>query len=159
MTEPRIKYEGTFEELQKDVADTKIPGQWERLAAGSWRYRCSDGAILNWWPSTDTLTFQGPHAASAHFERQLFEVCRGKQVVDTTFRGDIWTLMLCVRETAIPGTWQRRRKYRWRFRTSDGATLDWNESTGALTFKGPPLAAATLERKFFETDFELQRRS
>ena len=152
MTEPRLKYEGTSRDLREDVADTKLPGQWMKMPAGFERYRCADGAILNWWPATETLSFQGPKDAAAHFERQLFEIWRRKQVVETTFRGDIWTLMLSVGETGVPGKWRRLRKYRWRFRTSEGATLDWDEQTGRVTFKGPALAVATLERNFFETD-------
>ncbi len=54
------RFHGTFEQLDKIVALTLLPGVWELTAAGYWQFRCVNGAILNWWPTTKTFNFQGP---------------------------------------------------------------------------------------------------
>jgi hypothetical protein len=61
------KFNGTFEELQKYVLITGIPGEWRDLGNHK-QYRSRHGAILNWWVSTRTITFQGKFLASKEFE-------------------------------------------------------------------------------------------
>lgn len=72
--EPRKIFPGTIEQLREIVALTGVPGEWEWMRASYWRYRCDDGAILNWWPSTGTFNFQGPAAAANAFKWALIEV-------------------------------------------------------------------------------------
>lgn len=149
MRNRKFTYEGTLDQLRADVAETGIRGDWQKMPRGYWRYRTKDGAILNWWPSTDALNFQGPQAEAAHLEQRLFEVTRGGDA-STEYRGNILHLMFEVAQTGIPGKWQLKPAGTWRFRTSDRAVLTWNESTQALSFSGPRDAAARLEQRLFE---------
>jgi predicted nucleotide-binding protein len=54
-------FRGTFEQLQERVAATGRPGTWGEIARGK-QFRTDDGAIMNWFPSTGKLQFQGPEA-------------------------------------------------------------------------------------------------
>lgn len=74
MTYPRTRFLGTLEQLQKNVALTGVAGEWQPMPADYWRYRCDNGAILNWWPSTKTYNFQGPKDAKRAFEQRLISV-------------------------------------------------------------------------------------
>jgi hypothetical protein len=55
------KFRGSLAELQEIVAACKIRGKWQKNA----KRRCyrfiskSKKMMLNWWPSTQTMNFQG----------------------------------------------------------------------------------------------------
>ena len=51
-----LKYDGTFENLVKELAS--LGGQWDESQIGKKVLRVG-GGILNWWPTTGTLQFQG----------------------------------------------------------------------------------------------------
>ena len=46
---------------------TGIAGEW-RQGENLHQYRADSGAVLNWWKSTGTVTFQGPEAAAANLK-------------------------------------------------------------------------------------------
>lgn len=149
MTTRKFKYEGTIEELRKDVAATGVPGKWQRMPQGYWRYLSSDQAILNWWPSTDTMTFQGAKRAAMHLELRLYEVTRSFRTA-IKYGGDIMELIFDLGYTCIPGKWCMTASGDFKFFSSDGAILKWRSSTGELTFSGKRDAAIRLECKLFE---------
>jgi hypothetical protein len=51
-------FNGTFEELQTRVSATGRKGLWADIANGK-QFRCDDGAILNWFPGTGRVQYQG----------------------------------------------------------------------------------------------------
>ncbi len=63
------KFKGTIEQLKTVVEMTGSSGEWLDKGRGYWQFRCNDSAILNWWASSGTITFQGPVV-----ERQEFEL-------------------------------------------------------------------------------------
>lgn len=63
---------GSIEDLKAVVGMTGATGEWQEKGRGQWQFRCNDGAILNWWQTTGTISYQGPQT-----ERQEFE-----QIVD-----------------------------------------------------------------------------
>ena len=70
-----IKFFGKYAELQERVRRTKIPGAWRDIDKR--QYRAENGAILNWWESTGTVSFQGQEPAASEFReayRQTAEV-------------------------------------------------------------------------------------
>lgn len=69
-----LRFLGSYQQLQAIVSITGSPGSWELMQAGYWRFMCRDGAILNWWPSTGTVNFQGPLAERQAFELALIDV-------------------------------------------------------------------------------------
>ena len=65
------KFLGTYQELQDKVLLTTINGEWKELPNGPKQYRSDTGAILNWWETSKTITFQG-HKEAANVLRQKF---------------------------------------------------------------------------------------
>jgi hypothetical protein len=53
--------------LKSMVMLTGIAGEW-RQGENLHQYRADSGAVLNWWKSTGTVTFQGPEAAAANLK-------------------------------------------------------------------------------------------
>ena len=52
------KFAGDFAELKAIVDGLNSPGEWAE-EVNKRVFRSEDGAVLNWWPSTGTLQFQG----------------------------------------------------------------------------------------------------
>jgi hypothetical protein len=58
-----LKFRGSLEELQDIVIRCAIPGKWSFHKKNHfYRFQAATGAILNWWPSTRTINFQGHDA-------------------------------------------------------------------------------------------------
>jgi hypothetical protein len=60
----------TYAELKHRVLLTGIHGGWRDLGNQK-QYRAKNGAILNWWDSTGTITFQGQGLAAKKLEVAL----------------------------------------------------------------------------------------
>jgi hypothetical protein len=55
-----LKFRGSLEELQNIVIRCAIPGKWSFHKKNRfYRFQAATGAILNWWPATGTINFQG----------------------------------------------------------------------------------------------------
>jgi hypothetical protein len=63
------KFTGSIEQLKTVVEMTGASGEWLDKGRGYWQFRCNDNAVLNWWASNGTISFQGPVE-----QRQEFEV-------------------------------------------------------------------------------------
>jgi hypothetical protein len=55
---------GDFKVVQYAVKRTGRPGEWTK-SENHCQFRAENGAILNYWKSTGTITFQGPELAAA----------------------------------------------------------------------------------------------
>lgn len=64
------KFRGSLDQLRTVVARTELSGSWQRIPHG-WCYRCDSGALLNWWPTRGTLSFQGQPDRADEFEAAL----------------------------------------------------------------------------------------
>jgi predicted nucleotide-binding protein len=64
------KFKGAFEDLQAKVAATGHGGTWSDIANGK-QFRADNGAILNWYPKTGTLQYQGPKEDREKFQADL----------------------------------------------------------------------------------------
>ena len=53
------KFRGSLDDLKEKVGTTGIGGEWAEAPPGKWRFRGEDGTIVNWWPKTGTIQFQG----------------------------------------------------------------------------------------------------
>ena len=68
------KFHGTLEELKEAVAACGIQGEWrDNEKANNHSFRGRAGEILNWWPSSGTIQFQGqnPEAFKAALSSAL----------------------------------------------------------------------------------------
>jgi predicted nucleotide-binding protein len=56
------RFNGTLGELEAAVAACKLTGDWcENNKNAFHSFRADTGEILNWWPRTGTVQFQGKH--------------------------------------------------------------------------------------------------
>ncbi len=58
-----MKFCGSLEDLQEVVVRCATPGEWSfHRKSRFYRFLAKTGAILNWWPTTGTINFQGQDA-------------------------------------------------------------------------------------------------
>jgi hypothetical protein len=61
---------GDFRVLRYAIKRTRIPGKWTR--EGNHRqFRTATGAMVNYWKTTGTITFQGSARAAAEIKAML----------------------------------------------------------------------------------------
>jgi hypothetical protein len=77
------KIPGTYAELKHLVSLTGIPGVWRDL--GNQKQFCAkNGAIMNWWESTRSVTFQGRSLPAKKLEAALSpKICQTKIAAKT----------------------------------------------------------------------------
>ena len=76
--EQMAKHRGTFEELQAWVRGMGYEGTWTS-SENKRVFRSKDGAILNWWPSTQRLQCQGPKGPKAALDAAVSETFAGEE--------------------------------------------------------------------------------
>ncbi len=72
----KMKFAGTYAELQDKLFLTGIDGEWRNLGNHK-QFRADTGAILNWWQSTGTITFQGRGLVAEEFKAKLSRAIGG----------------------------------------------------------------------------------
>lgn len=76
----KTKFLGPLKDLQAIVSATRILGNWKELLPGHYQYRTQGGAVLNWWCSTGTVSFQGASEAVKELKASLFELGETQQI-------------------------------------------------------------------------------
>lgn len=73
------KFYGSIDELKSAVGKAGFVGNWEEKAgtAVSYQFLGRTGEVLNWWPSSGTLSFQGKNGGS--FQSALMPLLQGVQ--------------------------------------------------------------------------------
>jgi len=59
-----MKFTGTYETLKDTLASLIKLGSWIDLNDNQKQFRHNNGGIMNWYPSTGTINFQGKEASS-----------------------------------------------------------------------------------------------
>lgn len=54
-----MKYKGNIGQLKAIIVSTKVNGIWCGDGDKMYQFRDDAGGIMNWWPSTGTISFQG----------------------------------------------------------------------------------------------------
>jgi uncharacterized protein YjlB len=71
-----IKFRGSLDELKAAIAACELEGEWsENTTNGFHSFHAETGEVLNWWPRTRTVQFQGK---SQEEFRALFRNCEIK---------------------------------------------------------------------------------
>lgn len=63
-----LRFTGSYEELGKRLAGLSDQGEWQNLNENQKQFRHKDGGILNWFPSTGTIQFQGAKEPKSRLE-------------------------------------------------------------------------------------------
>ncbi len=71
------KFRGSYQELQDMVLMTGVMGEWIDMGNHK-QYREDNGAILNWWESTKTITMQGKHSATVKLDNALSDYMKAR---------------------------------------------------------------------------------
>jgi predicted nucleotide-binding protein len=73
------KFYGSIDELKSAVGQAGFVGNWEEKAgtAVSHQFQGRTGEVLNWWPSSGTLSFQGKNSGS--FQSAVMPLLQGAQ--------------------------------------------------------------------------------
>jgi hypothetical protein len=67
-----LRFQGSLNDLQELMMRCVILGEWNfHKKSRFYRFQAAAGAILNWWPKTGTINFQGQDAQK--FERLFLE--------------------------------------------------------------------------------------
>jgi len=79
------KFKGSINELKARVEAAGITGEWSDEGQGKHAFRTSYGALVNFWPRTGTIQFQGKESARAKMHAALLGVST-EPVVRATLR-------------------------------------------------------------------------
>jgi hypothetical protein len=74
----KLTFWGNFKKLDKCMLRTDVTGQWREIENNQTQYCTDDGAFLNWWESSGTITFQGQKLAKEKLEKLFVRVARKK---------------------------------------------------------------------------------
>jgi predicted nucleotide-binding protein len=64
------RFKGTVEDMKGFVEKTGIRGQWQE-SSGKHSFRTQQDGILNWWPSSGTLQYQGTEPGKTQLEQAV----------------------------------------------------------------------------------------
>jgi predicted nucleotide-binding protein len=65
------EFKGTVEALRERIDESRIGGKCSGQGQAKLSFRSDEGAVLNFWPSTGTLQFQGREDAVAALEKAV----------------------------------------------------------------------------------------
>ena len=74
-----MSYNGTLSKLIKGIAAERIYGDWLEDKTGKYTFRSDSGGILNWWPSSGTINFQGKDKGIIPLERAFTRIRQMEQ--------------------------------------------------------------------------------
>ena len=66
-----MKFRGKIEQLKSILSSIDPHGEWID-SRRRYQFRATNDGILNWWPSSGTVNFQGPDRAAEELEDILF---------------------------------------------------------------------------------------
>lgn len=66
-----MEFKGSYEDLQALVAQLGLEGKWTEGGNNSRQFRTTDGAVIDWWPTTGRIRVQGKQAAKRNCESGL----------------------------------------------------------------------------------------
>jgi predicted nucleotide-binding protein len=66
------EFKGSFEDLQSHVSELGCAGSWSDIANGK-QFRSNDGGVMNWFPATGLINFQGKAMAKQALQSMFGE--------------------------------------------------------------------------------------
>ena len=77
----KIKWEGSFEELKAFVKTLGFRGEWSSEGNKKEVFTTRSNGLLNYWPSTGTVNFQGKESESESFKQAYEEALAGNSEI------------------------------------------------------------------------------
>src|SRR5262249_38804845 len=66
------KFHGSINELKERIQQADLKGEWSEEATGKYSFRSQLGGVMNFWPSTGTVQFQGRKEATSTLALAVF---------------------------------------------------------------------------------------
>ena len=77
-----MSFLGNVGKLRKCVSKTGISGNWREIENHQMQYHADNGAVLNWWESTGTVTVQGRKLAARKLRKLFVRVALKKNLLE-----------------------------------------------------------------------------
>ncbi len=74
-----MKFNGSYDELKSIVDSAGIRGEWTASDGEKFQFRTEGGAILNWWPKTSTVQFQGAESEKKRLSERVTLAMEGSR--------------------------------------------------------------------------------
>ncbi|MBT3199075.1 MAG: cytidine deaminase [Phycisphaerales bacterium] len=68
------RFTGTYEELKNKLDILQPGGEWQDVNENQKQFRHQNGGVINWYPSTGSLNFQGKSEGRNELEKQVGEI-------------------------------------------------------------------------------------
>ena len=72
------RFTGSYEELKQKLSQICENGDWRDLNPNQIQFVHSDGGVMNWFPTTGTISFQGKQPGKAALERLVVACLQGE---------------------------------------------------------------------------------
>lgn len=63
-----MRFEGSYQELRDKLTRLDSAGVWKTLNPNQYQFKSNSGGVMNWYPSTRNMTFQGKPSAADELE-------------------------------------------------------------------------------------------
>ncbi|MFZ5958064.1 anti-phage dCTP deaminase [Pseudomonas knackmussii] len=73
-----MRFDGQYSELRERLAQLDQAGNWREINSNQYQFKSKSGGILNWFPSTGTIAFQGKAVASKELEAIVGKILSGE---------------------------------------------------------------------------------
>ncbi|MBU2512791.1 cytidine deaminase [bacterium] len=97
-----MKFTGTFEELKEKLSALEQDGEWNDLNENQKQFKHKNGSILNWYPSTGTVNFQGKNEVSEILKISVNGLLKGDDDTANPVQTDLNNLDTALKDS-IPG--------------------------------------------------------
>ena len=74
------RFSGTIEELKDKLASLNASGSWTEVNANQHQFRHNDGGVMNWFPSTGSISFQGKPAGRDLLQAKVSDLLHASAV-------------------------------------------------------------------------------
>ena len=68
------RFDGDLRDLQDIISYLYCDYELHYLGIGYWRFRLKSGAVINFWPSTQTINFQGPPKEAKALQKKFMSI-------------------------------------------------------------------------------------
>ena len=75
-----LKFTGSFDELKERLDSLDGQGEWADLNVNQKQFRHKSGPIINWYPSTGTINFQGKSEGLDELKKLVSRALSGESI-------------------------------------------------------------------------------
>jgi hypothetical protein len=79
-----LRFSGTFEELKAQLGLLAGYGSWAEVNPNQHQFRHKNGGVLNWYPSTGAINFQGHPNGRDSLQKEVTALLQGEGVAIST---------------------------------------------------------------------------